>query len=128
MLTIPLEDLGYIIEKAREYGAEVAPTDVAPEYAEHEHGILEATVDNPTRRELIAAIRALNDDQRVELIALMWLGRGEEDASGWDKLKRLARDRHNERDATYLAGTPLLADYLQEGAAALGYAMESLEP
>lgn len=127
MLTIPVEQLGYIIEKAREYGAEVAPADVAPENAEHEHSILEATVDNPTRQELIEAIRALNDDQRVELIALMWLGRGDEAASEWGTLTRLARERHNKRDAAYLAGTPLLADYLEEGAAALGYSMETLE-
>jgi len=127
MLTVPLEQLGYIIEKAREYGAEVPPANVAPDEAEHEHSILEATVDNPTRRELIEAIRGLNEDHRIELIALMWLGRGDADASEWGSLKRLAGERHNRRDASYLAGTPLLADYLEEGAAALGYPMETLE-
>ena len=127
MLTLPLEQLGYIVAKAREYDAEVAPADGAAGGLEDEHGILESTTDNPTRRELIAAIRSLNDDERVELIALMWLGRGDMEASEWTELLRLARERHNKRDAEYLAGTPLLSDYLLEGAAALGCSMEDLE-
>jgi hypothetical protein len=127
MLTLTLEQLGFIVAKAREYAAEVAPMEDAPALTEHEHTILDATIDNPTRQELIEAIRALNNDQRVEVIAMMWLGRGDAAASEWPQLIRLARERHNSRDAEYLAGTPLLADYLEEGAAALGYSLEGLE-
>ena len=128
MLTISLAQLGYVIAKAREYDAEVAPVEDTPSNAEHEHSILEATIDNPTREELTTAIRGLNEDERIQLIALMWLGRGDADVAEWRNLLRLARERHNNRDAEYLVGTPLLADYLEEGAAALGYPMERLEP
>ena len=36
-------------------------------------------------------------------------------------------ERHNGEEARYLMGTPLLADYLEEGASQLGYAREDLE-
>jgi len=130
MLTLSGEQLGYIIAKAREYDAEGAPVDAQPSDGvadEDDHSVLEATADNPTERELAAAIGALNEDQRVELIALMWLGRGDFDKSEWQEALRMARQRHNRRDAQYLSGTPLLADYLEEGAAALGYPMEDIE-
>jgi hypothetical protein len=35
--------------------------------------------------------------------------------------------RHNGREAAYLAGTPLLADYLEEAVSELGYSLEDLE-
>ena len=127
MLRIPLNALGYIIAKAREYGAEVAPAEDVPAGIEHEHSVLDATVDNPTRDELLSAIRGLDEDDRVELIALMWLGRGDADRTEWRQLCTLARERHNSRDAEYLAGTPLLADYLEDGAAAFGIPLEGLE-
>ncbi len=62
-MTISSEKLAYIIEKAREFDAEVAPiTDRTS--AEEDEGdvgdILEATRNNPTYQELIAAIEALN--------------------------------------------------------------------
>jgi hypothetical protein len=80
MLTIPLQKLAYIIEKAREFDAEV-PVD--PDEAsgsnpadDDERQILEDTPDNPTPQELRDAIDGLNLDEREELLALMWLGRG----------------------------------------------------
>jgi len=39
--------------------------------------VLEARSDNPAGQELIDAINSLNDAQRIELLALTWLGRGD---------------------------------------------------
>ncbi|HXC91671.1 MAG TPA: DUF3775 domain-containing protein [Stellaceae bacterium] len=131
MLTIPLEKLAYIVEKAREYDAEV-PVD--PDAADgsnaaddDERQILLDTPDNPTAQELRDAIEGLNLDEREELLALLWLGRGDYDAQGWREALRQARDAASSTEADYLLGTPLLGDYLEEGVEALGLSLEEFD-
>jgi hypothetical protein len=131
-LSIPLETLTYIIEKAREFDVEVPPVNVddGSNPIDEEAGdidILEDTPDNPTMEELTAALEALNDDQRDEIVALTWVGRGDFVKDEWDQALDAAHDRHNGDEARYLLGTPLLADYLEEGASQLGYSREDLE-
>lgn len=127
-LTNNQTNLEYIIVKAREYDVQVPAVDENSGSNPGDDGdvdILDASSDNPTRRELIAAIRSLNDDERVELLALMWVGRGDFSAAEWEDALSTARERHNGREARYLIGTPLLGDYVEEGLAALGIEMES---
>jgi hypothetical protein len=131
-LSVPLETLVYIVEKAREFDAEVPPVlvDDGSNPTDDEAGdtsILEDRPDNPTAAELKEALETLNDDQRDEMVALTWVGRGDFTSEDWDEAISAARDRHNGDEARYLMGTPLLADYLEEGAAQLGYAREDLE-
>ena len=54
----------------------------------------------------------------------MWIGRGDFDAEEWDDAVLEAQERHNGREALYLAGTPLLADYLEEAADQFGIFLE----
>ena len=127
MLKTPLEQLAYIIEKAREFDAETPPVDAGSgsnPTDDNDVAILEDTGDNPTRQELAAALDALDDDQRIEVLALMWLGRGDFDRDEWRDALAQAREIHNERETGYLIGTPLLADYLEEALDALGYSPE----
>ena len=127
MLKTPLEQLAYIIEKAREFDAETAPVDSdsgSNPSDDKDVAILEGTSDNPTEQELTAALDALDDDQRVELLALTWLGRGDFARSEWRDALARAREIHNEAETDYLIGTPLLADYLEEALDALGYSLE----
>ena len=126
MLSTPLEQLAYIVEKAREFDAMTdASGDESGSNAsdDGEVAILEDTADNPTRQELEGALQALDDTQRIELLALMWLGRGDYDASEWSGALDQAREVHDEHEIDYLIGTPLLADYLEEAIAALGYSL-----
>lgn len=132
-ITIPLEDLAFIIEKAREFDVEVPAVipDDASNPADDEAGdtrILEDRPDNPAGDELKDAINILNDDQRDEIVALMWVGRGDYTGEEWRDALEAARKRRNGREAPYLMGTPLLGDYLAEGAIALGYSAGDLEP
>jgi hypothetical protein len=132
-LSIPTGTLAYIIEKARAYHAEVPPVldDDGSNPIDDEAGdttILEDTPDNPTAQELKEAIEALNEDQRNEIVALTWLGRGDYVRDEWPEAVETARERHNGDEAQYLMGTPLVGDYLEEGAIQLGYAAEDLEP
>jgi hypothetical protein len=122
--------LGFIIIKAREYEAEVEPVDEDSGSNPTDDGsrdILEATADNPTRRELKAAVNSLNEDQRIELLALTWLGRGDYLPGDWDEAMEEAARRHDRREAEYLASTPLLSDYLEEGLELLGYSPEDTD-
>jgi hypothetical protein len=131
MLSISLEKLAYIVEKARVFDAEV-PAD--PDAAtgsdpvdDDEREVLFDTPDNPTEQELRDAIDGLNLDEREELLALVWLGRGDYDAQSWPEALQQARDSGTARESDYLLGTPLLGDYLNEGAAALGLSLEDFE-
>src|SRR5438874_6698919 len=129
MLTIPLEKLAYIIEKAREFDAEV-PSDVeegSNAVDDDERQILLDTPDNPTEQELRDAIDGLGVLERQELLALMWLGRGDYDAEGWPEALRQAGETTIASVTDYLVGTPLLGDYLEEGAAALDLSLEDFE-
>ena len=130
MLTIPLERLAYIIEKAREFDAESAPVNEnrgADGDDEEIVEILDETRSNPTYQEFVGAINSLNDDERDEIVALTWLGRGDFSKDEWRNAKAAAHERHNGREAAYLAGTPLLADYLEEAVSQLGYSLEEFE-
>ncbi|MDP9196752.1 MAG: DUF3775 domain-containing protein, partial [Pseudomonadota bacterium] len=119
MQALPLDKLTYIVVKAREFGAMVPP-----EYLEggsnaaddKEVGILESTRDNPTQEELTGVLEALNEDELTELMALIWLGRGDYEASEWPRALQEARERTDRRTVRYLLGTAMLADLLEEGA------------
>jgi Protein of unknown function (DUF3775) len=131
MLVIPLERLGFIIAKAREFDAEVP---IEPDAAsgsdgpdDDEREVLLDTPDNPTEQELRDAIDGLGLPERQEVLALMWLGRGDYDAEGWPEALRQARETPVANVTDYLLGTPLLGDHLEEGAAALGLSLEDFE-
>jgi Protein of unknown function (DUF3775) len=131
MLVIPLEKLAFIIVKAREFDAEVP---VEPDAAtgsdgpdDDEREVLLDTPENPTEQELRDAIDGLGDLERQEVLALMWLGRGDYDADTWPDALREARESTIANVTDYLVGTPLLGDYLEEAASALGLSLEDFE-
>ncbi len=130
MLETPLEKIGYIIVKAREFDAEVGVSGTTAEGVaedDEEHTVLEDYAGNPTYDELYAAIEGLNEDEQVELVALAWLGRGDYDKDEWDEIMDEARRERINSTADYLTGIPLLADYLEEGLELLGYSVEDAE-
>jgi hypothetical protein len=130
MLTIPLETLAYIVAKAREFDAEAPRVDEdsgSNPSDDAERDVLEASADNPTRQELVDAINGLGDPERIELLALTWLGRGDYSKEEWRQALEEAGRIHDEKETDYLIGTPLLADYLEEGLSQLGYSLEDFE-
>jgi hypothetical protein len=128
-LTISPEKVFYIIVKAREFDAKVPP--VEPDPASNpadtqQREILEDYAGDATFAELCDAINGLNDDEKADLVALVWIGRGDFDTSGWDQARAQAvQEQHHV--AAYLTGNPLLGDLLEEGLAAFGYSMEEFE-
>jgi hypothetical protein len=76
---------------------------------------LQDTPDNLSRAELTVAIEDLEPDQQAELVALMWVGRGDMEPEEWEEAITLAADRHDGGTAEYLLTHPHVADYLDEG-------------
>jgi len=130
MLIIPLEKLAYIITKAREFDAQVPPVDDdsgSNPSDDAEWDVLEAGADNPAHQELVDALNSLTDPERIEVLALTWLWRGDDGKEDWREVLEEARHIHDEKETEYLVGTPLLADYLEEGLSQLGYSIEDFE-
>lgn len=117
-LDIPTDKLTFIIEKAREYDVKEGDSDPDEGSNPTDDGnvdVLEDQAGDPTREELVGAIRELNNDERAELVALAWLGRGTYDIEEWNEALSTAKSEHGTRAAEYLIGLPLLGDYLEDG-------------
>jgi hypothetical protein len=119
-LNLPLDKVTFIILKAREY--DVKESDSDPDEGSNaiddgQTDVLEDKSDDPVREELVGAIRGLNDDERMRLVALAWLGRGTYDIDEWKEAVATAKLEHSRRAAEYLLGLPLLGDYLEDGLA-----------
>jgi len=119
--SLPTSELAFLVLKAREFDTEVAPAgleDGSDSPDDRSVAILEDTPGNPTEEELRGALGQLNDDQRAELMALIWIGRGDFDATEWNAALKQARETADRKAIDYLLSTPNLADLLEEGLAA----------
>ena len=119
-LDIPTDKLGFIIVKAREYDVKESDSDPDEGSNPTDDGnidVLTDKEDDPVREELLGAIRELPEDERIQLVALAWLGRGTYELSEWKTALETARLEHRKRTAEYLLGLPLLGDYLEDGLA-----------
>lgn len=124
MLDVNPDTVGALIDKAQIFhGKEgvIIPDDTTGSSGNIAADMLTDHQDDTTFQEFKAAVDDLEPDQQVELVALMWLGRGDFDANEWDAAVEQAREEWTPRTAEYLLSTPLLADYLREGLAQLGY-------
>ena len=129
-VTISSESVCYLVVKAREYDVQDVVTEPDPASNASDDrmmSVLEAHADDPTRREIVAFIRALNEEEQVDLVALFWLGRGDGTIDEWQGLREQAREQHNDRTASYLLGEPLLSDHLEEGLSQFGQSCTEFE-
>ena len=74
--------------------------------------------DHPHLREYIGS---LNDDEKVSLVACMWIGRESFSAEEVAEAIRTAEEERSAPTEDYLSGIPELADHLEAGMEALGY-------
>lgn len=140
MLDMDLETVCWLIVKVREFEVEDAmPTgggdddtvtpDPPAEAEEIETVYLQSVREDPLYAEAKRVIDELNEDAQIELVALLWVGRGDYSApEEWQDAQDEARSRHAERNtAEYLLGNPLVADYLEEGLSQLGLTCEGTD-
>ena len=129
-LAISPEKVCFIIVKAREFDAKDELTEPDPgsnPADDMEISVLEEHADDPVVEELTSLINALSEDEQVDLVALMWLGRDDYAARDWSAVREEAARAHNDRTAEYLIGTPLVGDFLEEGLSKLGYSCQEFE-
>ncbi|MCC6947405.1 MAG: DUF3775 domain-containing protein [Bradyrhizobiaceae bacterium] len=129
-LGISTDKVCFVIVKAREFAAKDIVTEPDPGSNPSDDrmvSVLEDHRNDPTVRELTETIDSLSEDEQIDLVALMWLGRGDGTLQDWAQIRSDASDAHNERTAKYLLGTPLLADYLEEGLSLFGRSCEDFE-
>ena len=112
-----------ILLKAREFDAkteEVDPDDGSNPTDDNEVDVLEFEPGDATEAELVSALNDLDEDARLDLIALIWIGRGDFSAEEWDEARQAARDITVQRFPRYVTGLPMVSDFLEEGLAGFG--------
>ena len=124
-LSISTEKVGFLIEKTREFDVKEGETDPDSGSNASDDNMVDVLEDDggdPVVREITAFVNAMSEDEQIDLVALMRLGRGDAGIDEWDELRREAAEER-ERDpstARYLLGEPLISDYLAEGLDAFG--------
>lgn len=117
-LMISPEKVGFLIEKARQFDVKegVSDPDSGSNGADDEMvDVLTDDGQDPVVREITGFINALSEDEQIDLVALMRLGRGDGTLEEWNDLRQQAADGRNGRTASYLLGEPMLGDLLAEG-------------
>jgi Protein of unknown function (DUF3775) len=132
-LAISTEKVCYVILKAREFDAKdvvTEPDTGSNPTDDNMVSVLEDHGDDPVLEELTSFISNLSEDEQVDLVTLAWLGRDDNTIEDWPALREEAQRAHSTRathTADYLIGTPLVADYLQEGLSLLGRSCDEFE-
>jgi hypothetical protein len=72
-------------------------------------------------QEIEAAIFAMSEDEKIDLVTLAWLGRGDGSLEDWNELRAEAARNYSQRTTSYLLGMPLLADFLEDALAQFGH-------
>ncbi len=122
-LAISAEKVRFLIEKTREFDVKEGASDPDSGSNGADDKMVDVLADNgddPVVREITGFIGAMSEDEQIDLVALMRLGRGDGGIEEWDDLRREAADGRNNRTAAYLLGEPLVSDYLAEGLDAFG--------
>ncbi|WP_133130991.1 DUF3775 domain-containing protein [Legionella yabuuchiae] len=115
-----------LIQRAKEFHAkeEVSIPEASPntEYEYDWAQVLADHYDDLTYLEIKNAIVSLPYDKRVDLLALMYLGR--EDFVEWEDARAAAINNLPSNLTDYLLGHPFLSDYLEKALAMFGQSCE----
>ncbi|MDZ7781506.1 MAG: DUF3775 domain-containing protein [Halioglobus sp.] len=118
MFDMHRDDLDRVIELARKFHVKedlVTPDDAGDLAEDYSAEVLAHHQADPVLQEFRSVVGGLGPDQQQQLVAMLWLGRGDGTVEEWDSLLEQARDEWTPTTADYLIGHPLLADHLQEG-------------
>ena len=116
-----------IVLKAREFDEKVDQTDPDSSSNPTDDGSIDALEFGPhdqTRHELVSAISDLNDDEQLDIIALIYLGRGDFTLAEWDDARQAATEIGRQGTPRFVVGIPLVSDYLEEGLSLFGASIQ----
>jgi hypothetical protein len=122
-LAISVEKVGFLIEKTREFDVKEAETDPDSGSNPTDDNMIDVLEDDgsdPVAQEISGFINAMTEDEQIDLIALMRLGRGDGSIEEWNDLRREAAEVRGRSTSRTLLGEPLVSDYLAEGLDAFG--------
>lgn len=118
MLTIDLEVIKNIVELVHELSTDDVSQGehISEEWDdERQEDIFEKSAEDPIQQQLRGLIDGLNEDEAYDLVSIMWVGRGTFGMDEFQDARKIAREEATQSTSDYLLGTPLLADYLEEG-------------
>ena len=126
-LTITPDSAFAILLKAREFDVKVAESD--PDSGSNpsddaEVDALEFTPDDETLRELLSAIRDLNDDEMIDLVALILVGREDYTIEEWPAARQAAAEIGRTKVPRFIKDIPLVSDFLEEGLSQFGFTLQ----
>jgi hypothetical protein len=126
-LRISVEKVCALIEAARELAGKV-PSTAGDRTTTGDDSKL-ATIDeaegigedqDARRSQTVEFIAGLNVEEQADVLALIWLGRGDYDIGEWDEALTEAEARIAARDPDYMIGDSALPEYLGDGIEAFG--------
>lgn len=126
-LTITPDSAFEILLKAREFDVKVAETD--PDSGSNPSDddsvdTLEFAPKDDTQRELFSAISDLNDDEQLDLIALIWVGRSDFTLEEWQAAREAAKDIGRARTPRYVSEIPLVSNYIEDALSQFNFTMQ----
>jgi len=101
-------------------GTFLVPDDPVDPYDEWSMELLAVHEDNEALHRLRAELEQLSLEERLQLLALMWLGRGDYPTVAWADALAAAAAVRDGYVTEYLTATAQLADLLRLGARKLG--------
>jgi len=110
--------VSHVIARAREAYADMPPADDL-DIDQSEEWDNEAELS-----QLAEYIDALGEDEQIDLVVLMWIGRGTYTLEELEQARADAKDEATQASSDYLLSTPLVGDYLADGLEACGLSME----
>ena len=122
-MDIAVDKVCELILRAREIDVKEGVTDPDSGSNPIDDGSTDVLTSSPgdsTEEQVREFLAGLNDDERHDLVAITWIGRGDYEPEDWASARREARERESLSTADYLLGIPNLGDLLDEGLSALG--------
>ena len=87
----------------------------------HHITLIEEVDTHSLRDELTGEIDAMDPEHQQELVALMWVGRGDFGPEEWGDALKLAAERADTPASQYLLSHPMVADEIASGLEVLGH-------
>ena len=122
-LSITPDYLGRLIVRVRGLQAREALVDEDSGSNATDDRMVDAVQDSKEDLSLLEVaqeIRGLNERQQAELVALLWVGRGDAEPEEWEATVEAARNSRDIPTERYLLTRPLTGEYWAEGAERLG--------
>ncbi len=134
-MDLSIDKIRSLIVEARRLDVKEGPTDVDSGSNPIDDGYADVLADQPAdeggadgaEQEFRGQIEAMNDDEAADLLALVYIGRGDYEPGDWDEARTLAAERLGASSVSltdYLLGTPNLGDLLDEALGSMGETLD----